>query len=84
MKIINIYIITINTIAFTLMGIDKYKAIKNKMRISEYSLITTSIFGGASGTLLGMIIFRHKIRKLKFLTIIPLLIIIQIILYIKL
>lgn len=84
MKIINTYIIIINIVSLLLMGIDKYKAIKNKNRISEYSLITTAIFGGSIGTLLGMIIFRHKIRKLKFITIIPLLIIIHIFIYIKL
>jgi excinuclease ABC subunit A len=41
-------------------------------RISEKTLLLTSIIGGAIGILLGMIVFRHKIRKTKFLIIVPL------------
>lgn len=83
MTIINIYLLIINIISFLLMGIDKYQAIKNKNRISEYSLIVLSFFGGSIGTLLGMIIFRHKIRKPKFLILVPLSLILHILIYIN-
>lgn len=60
------YLIGINLVTFLLYGIDKYCA-KNKLyRISEYSLFTFSFFGGCIGSLLGMKIFHHKTKKLKF------------------
>ena len=69
------YLVIVNTISFIIMGLDKYFAIKEKRRISENSLLFLSIIGGVFGTSLGMIIFRHKIRKPKFLILIPILLI---------
>lgn len=73
--------IIINAISFSLMGIDKLQAIRNKYRLSEFSLLTISLLGGSIGILLGMIIFKHKIRKIKFLILVPLLIIINLLIY---
>ncbi len=78
MNLINTYLLTINIAAFLLMCIDKIAAIIKKQRISEKTLLLTSIIGGAIGILLGMIVFRHKIRKTKFLIIVPLTFIITI------
>lgn len=61
-----IYFLIINFITFILYGIDKYLAKNNKWRIEEKTLIFLSLFGGAIGTPLAMIIFNHKIRKKKF------------------
>ena len=72
MKIINLYLLIINTISFMLMGFDKLAAIINKRRISEKKLITLSIIGGTLGTTIAMFIFRHKINKIKFKLLIPL------------
>ena len=83
MKIINLYLLIISIISFLLMGADKILAIKNKRRISEHSLITLSFFGGSIGTFLGMLIFRHKIRKPKFYILVPLFIIILVFIYTK-
>ena len=69
------YLVIVNTISFIIMGLDKYFAIKEKRRISENSLLFLSIIGGVFGTTLGMIICRHKIRKPKFLILIPILLI---------
>lgn len=60
------YLISINLISFILMFIDKRKAIYNKYRIKESTLLFISLLGGCFGTLLGMYLFRHKTRKLKF------------------
>lgn len=76
MTIISIYLISINIISLLLMGIDKFFAIKYMKRISEHTLITLSLFAGCYGTSLGMLIFRHKIRKPKFYITIPILLII--------
>ena len=61
-----IYLIITNLIAFILYGLDKYKAIKNAWRIPESLLLTISFLGGSIGAILGMIIFRHKTKKMKF------------------
>ena len=74
-------ILGINILSFILMGIDKYKAIKNKYRISENTLLLISILGGGIGSLLGMILFHHKTKKLKFQILVPISILINIYLY---
>ena len=84
MKIINIYLIIINILCLILIIIDKILAIKKKQRISEFHLLTITLFGGSIGTLLGMIIVRHKIRKLKFLLLVPLSLILHILIYFNL
>ena len=60
------YLMGINVFAFFIYGIDKYLAIKNKYRVSEYSLFILSIFGGSIGAILGMKTFHHKTRKMSF------------------
>lgn len=78
MNKIIIYYIIINIITFILMGHDKKNAIKKKERTPEITLFTLSFLGGGIGTLLGMITFHHKTKKLKFIILIPLSIIIHI------
>jgi len=58
--------ILINLLTFTLAGIDKRRAIKNKFRISEKILFLGGFFGGAGGLLSAMVAFRHKTQKKKF------------------
>ena len=60
------YLLIINIISFLFFGIDKYLAIKKKTRISEFSLLVLILAGGYIGSLLGMILFHHKTRKIKF------------------
>ena len=78
-----IYIIGINTLSFLTMGIDKLKAIKNNWRIKESTLLIISFLGGGLGTLLGMLLFHHKTKKLKFQILVPLSIILTMYLLIK-
>lgn len=78
------YLIIINILSFILYGIDKLKAIKKKERISEKALILTGILGGSIGSLIGMNLFRHKTKKLKFIISLPLILIIHIIVVIYL
>lgn len=61
----------INLIVLALYGIDKIKAITKGWRIPEKTLIISSIFG-IFGAILGMVLFRHKIRKPKFYITLPL------------
>ena len=83
MNIINNYLIIINIISFSLMSADKILAIYRKKRISELSLLITSFIGGSIGIITAMIIFRHKIRKIKFLIIISLNLLLTLYIYIK-
>ena len=60
------YLIIINIIAFIICGYDKYMAIKHKYRVPENILLFLSFMGGCLGFTIGMYIFRHKTKKLKF------------------
>ncbi len=60
-----------NLIVFLLFGVDKYKAVKKRNRISEFSLVFCSVLAGGLGSTLSMIIFNHKTKKPKFRFFIP-------------
>ena len=66
MEILLLYLLIINAFAFLLMLIDKRRAQKNKWRIPEKTLFLSAILGGSLGALVGMYIFRHKTKHLKF------------------
>ena len=79
MKLVLIYLLIINAAGFLLMRIDKGKARKNRWRIPEATLITVAALGGSAGSLLGMYLFRHKTRHLKFTMGIPLILAVQVV-----
>lgn len=60
------YVIVLSLILLILMYTDKQKAIKQQWRISEKTLFTLAIFGGAIGGVLGMYLFRHKTKHNRF------------------
>lgn len=66
MKYLLYYLIIINIITFFLYGIDKRKAIKNKKRIRETTLLLCSIMGGCFLGLISMYLYHHKTKKVKF------------------
>lgn len=80
MKEIICYLIIINIITFILYGSDKSRARRNAWRIPELTLIGFAAAGGALGAFLGMRIFHHKTKKLKFRILIPLFLIFWIVL----
>lgn len=71
-----IYLI-FNVISFALFAIDKRKAVRNKWRIPEATLILSSVFG-IFGGFCGMYIIRHKTKKPKFFIGLPLILIAEI------
>lgn len=81
-KILVIYIIVINVIGFFIMGLDKEKAKKNHWRIKERTMFMTAFLGGAAGVISGMKIFHHKTKKPSFEFGIPILLILNIALFI--
>lgn len=77
------YLIIINIISLIICYIDKRKAINHKYRIPELFLIYISLIGGTFGFSLGMILFHHKTKKIKFNVLEPVFIILWIIILIK-
>lgn len=71
------YLFLINIIGLITMFVDKKFAQKNHYRISERFLFTLSIIGGTIGVYLGMIWFRHKTKKSKFVIGLPIILFIQ-------
>ncbi len=83
------YLVAINSISFILYAYDKLLALsnsKNISRVSENRLLLSTLIGGSIGSLLSMIIFRHKIKKASFMIKFSIVVIVQItivFLYIK-
>ena len=72
------YLLAINAVAFTMYGIDKYKAKKAKWRISEATLLLLAVVGGSIGAWMGMKVWHHKTMHEKFKYGIPAILLIQI------
>ncbi len=72
MKLLILLMVIWNLIAFLMMGLDKRRAIKEKERISEKTLICSSFLMGAVGIGAGMLAFHHKTQKMKFKILVPL------------
>ncbi len=73
-----IYVLLVNILGFALMGIDKSRAKKRKMRIPEATLFVVAMIGGSIGSIIGMFAFRHKTRKWYFSYGMPIILVIQI------
>ena len=73
-NIITVFLIW-NIFVFALFGFDKYRAKKQRRRVSERNLILASLFQGATGGIFAMVIFNHKTAKPKFRFLIPLFVI---------
>ncbi len=76
-----IYLLIINIIGFFAMWYDKGLAKTRRYRIPEGRLLLIALAGGAAGVLIGMQVFNHKTRHLKFTLGIPVIIIAQVILF---
>lgn len=69
-----------NSLSFTLVGLDKQKSIAGSSRIPEVYFFFWSLFFSSLGVLVGMFVFRHKVRKLYFTVGISLMLLQQILL----
>lgn len=78
MKYLYAYLVIINAVGFLIMLIDKRKAQKNLWRIPERTIMFTAVSGGSLGVLLGMHMFRHKTKHLKFTMGVPIILAVQI------
>ena len=71
------YWMTINIVAFFLMGIDKKKARTGAWRIPEKTLFLSAILGGSIGSICGMQLFRHKTKHKSFVIGMPAILVVQ-------
>lgn len=78
MKLLIIYLITINAAGFLIMLIDKKKAIRHQWRIPEKTLFLIALMGGSAGSILGMYTFRHKTKHMSFVIGMPLILALQV------
>lgn len=74
-----VLVVILNIFGFILVSLDKYKAKNRLWRIPERSFFLLSILGGGVGVYIGLFFFNHKTRHWYFVTIIPLIILVQII-----
>ena len=70
-----IFLAVVNLVALAIFGIDKLKSKRGTWRIPESRLLLVAFFG-PFGAYVGMLLFRHKTRKIKFL-LVPLFLFIQ-------
>lgn len=61
-----LFFLLVNAITFALYFSDKRRAINNKYRIREKTLIMFTLFLGGLGALLAILFLRHKTKKRKF------------------
>lgn len=76
-----IILIFLNIISLITFGVDKLKSVRRSWRIPESQLLLVSFFA-PFGAYAGMLMFRHKIRKIKFF-LVPLFLVIQLYFIIK-
>ena len=77
LQIVETYLILVNVLGLVIMHLDKNKARRGQWRIPENTLLAIAILGGSIGILLGMQLFRHKTKKLKFVMGIPVILAVQ-------
>lgn len=72
------YLLFVNLLAFSMMGIDKARAKRDAWRISEKTLFFAAVVGGSPGAMIGMYLFRHKTRHKAFTLGMPAIFLIQV------
>jgi len=75
------YLLIVNIVGFAIMGLDKYYAKHDMRRIPEKTLFMVAIVGGSIGSIVGMYTFRHKTKHKSFTAGMPLILIVQILIY---
>ena len=61
-----IALMIVNVISLTFFGVDKLKSKRGGWRIPDVRLLLVAFFG-PFGAYAGMLLFKHKTRKVKFL-----------------
>ncbi|MRN57370.1 DUF1294 domain-containing protein [Paenibacillus sp. 19GGS1-52] len=80
-KVVMLWFVVINIIGYVVMSEDKNKARKRRERVPERTLFLLATIGGALGVLIAMYRKRHKTRHTSFRIGIPLLLLLNVLLY---
>ena len=77
------YFILINLVGIIVMAYDKRRAVMRKWRVPEANLFFIALIFGSLGSIIGMYLFHHKTKHLKFTLGMPLILLIQVIILYK-
>lgn len=81
-KVAIIYGLIMNIIGYSIMWYDKRKAKKKQWRVPEKQLFFIAIIGGSVGSILGMYKFHHKTKHKKFIIGMPVIFVIQMLIFV--
>lgn len=76
-KVLLVYLITVNFVAFATYAVDKLNAVERRSRVRIVTLLGLAFIGGSIGSLLAMYLLRHKTRKDYFTVGVPLIMVMQ-------
>lgn len=76
------YLAAISMISFVVCVYDKYAASRKIHRVPEATLLALSFVGGATVMYLTMQLIRHKTKHLKFMALLPIMIVLHLVLLI--
>lgn len=74
------YLAFANVAAFATYGVDKRRAERGEWRVPERTLLALAFLGGGLGAFLGMHVFHHKTRKLRFRVLVPIALVLSVVL----
>lgn len=77
-RLLPAYLVIINVVTFLAFGVDKRRAVRGRRRVRIVALLGLAFAGGSAGGLLGMHVFRHKLRKDYFALGLPLMLLMHI------
>lgn len=77
MTVWQVYLLEINAVTFILSAIDKACARKDAWRVPEAILLLSAVLGGSVGSLLAMLLLRHKTKHKRFTIGVPLILLAQ-------
>lgn len=72
-----IYLCAVSLLAVILTVADKRRAVRQRFRVPEFTLLLVSVLGGSVAMLVTMLLIRHKTRHPKFMVGIPVIILLQ-------
>ena len=80
-RILLIYLAVVNILTIIVFGVDKMNAKSNRQRVRIVTLLGLAFIGGSVGALIGMYGFHHKTKKAYFTVGVPLILLLQVVVW---